>query len=89
MGSIHGSGRSPRGGRSNPRQYSCLENPTERGAWQAILHTFAKSQTRLKQLSRHTVLLSGWFEATKSLFHSNSFPFSLKFIMLIMLLAFK
>ena len=31
-GSIPGSGRSPGGGRSNPLQYSCLENPTERGA---------------------------------------------------------
>ena len=35
MGSIPGSGRSPGGGHSNPLQYSCLENPMDRGAWQA------------------------------------------------------
>ena len=32
-------------------QYSCLENPLDRGAWQAIVHGVAKSQTRLKRLS--------------------------------------
>ena len=39
------------GGDGNPLQYSCLENPLDRGAWQAIVHRVAKSQTRLKQLS--------------------------------------
>ena len=34
VGSIPGSGRSPRGGHGNPLQYSCLENPTDRGAWE-------------------------------------------------------
>ena len=34
-GSIPGSGRSPGGGHGHPLQYSCLENPTDRGAWQA------------------------------------------------------
>ena len=38
----------------NLLQYSCLENPMDRGAWWAILHRVAKSQTRLKQLSTHT-----------------------------------
>ena len=33
MGSIPGLGRAPRGGHGNPLQYSCLENPMERGAW--------------------------------------------------------
>jgi len=33
MGSIPGSGRSPGGGHGSPLQYSCLENPTDRGAW--------------------------------------------------------
>ena len=33
--SIPGSGRSPGGGNGNPLQYSCLENPMDRGAWQA------------------------------------------------------
>ena len=32
---------------SNPLQYSCLENPMDRGAWQATVHRVAKSQTRL------------------------------------------
>ena len=36
VGSIPGSGRSPRGGNGNPLQYSCLEYPMDRGAWQSI-----------------------------------------------------
>ena len=46
-GLIPGSGRSPGGGHSNPLQYSCLENPMDRGAWRATAHGGAKSQTRL------------------------------------------
>ena len=38
MGSIPGSGRSPGGGIANPPQYSCLENPMDKGAWQATVH---------------------------------------------------
>ena len=45
MGSIPGSRRSPGGGHVNPRQYSCLENPMDRGAWQAIVHRVAESDT--------------------------------------------
>ena len=45
MGSILGSGRSPREGHDNPFQYSCLENFMDRGAWQATLHGAAKSWT--------------------------------------------
>ena len=44
-GSIPGSGRSPGGGHGNPFQYSCLENPMDRGAWQATVHGVTKSQT--------------------------------------------
>ena len=40
--SIPGMGRSPRGGHGNPLQYSCLENPTDRGAWRATVHVTAK-----------------------------------------------
>ena len=40
-----GSGRSLREGNGNPFQYSCLENPMDRGAWQTIVHRVAKSQT--------------------------------------------
>ena len=46
-GLIPGSGRFPRGGNGNPLQYSCLENPVNRGAWWAIVHGVAKSWTRL------------------------------------------
>ena len=44
-GSIPRSGRSPGGGHGNPPQYSCLENPMDRGAWQATVHRVVKSQT--------------------------------------------
>ena len=44
-GSIPGLGRSPAGGHSNPLQYSCLENPMDRGAWQATVHRVAQSGT--------------------------------------------
>ena len=54
VGSIPGSGRSPREGHSNPPQYSCQENPIDKRAWQAIVHRIEKSRTRLKQLSTHT-----------------------------------
>ena len=47
-GSIPGSGRSPGKGNGNPLQYSCLENPMDRGAWGAIVRGVAKSQTRLR-----------------------------------------
>ena len=46
-GSILESGRSPGGGHGNPLQYSCLENPMDRGAWQATVHGVAKSRTQL------------------------------------------
>ena len=56
-GSIPGLGRSPGGGHGNPLQYSCLENPMDRGAWWATVHGVAKIQTWLKQLSMHTCKL--------------------------------
>ena len=37
-GSIPGSRRSPGGGNGKPLQYSCLENPMDRGAWRAVVH---------------------------------------------------
>ena len=50
VASIPGLGRSSRGGNSNPLQHSCLENAMDRGAWQATVQRFAKSQTRLSNL---------------------------------------
>ena len=44
-GSIPESGRSPGGGHGNPLQYSCWENPMDRGAWQGTVHGVAKSRT--------------------------------------------
>ena len=45
--SIPGLGRFPGGGNGNSFQYSCLENPIDRGGWQAMVHRVTKSQTRL------------------------------------------
>ena len=54
LGSIPRSGRSSGRVHGNPYQYSCLENPKDRGAWWAIAHRVAKRWTRLKQLSTHS-----------------------------------
>ena len=51
LGSIPGSGRSPGEGPGDPLQYSCLENPMDRGAWQTTVHGVTESRTRLKRLS--------------------------------------
>ena len=53
-GLIHGSGRSPGEGNGYPLQYSCLENPMDRRAWQVTVHRVTKSQTRLKRFSTDT-----------------------------------
>ena len=49
-GDVKASGRSPGEGNGSPLQYSCLENPMDRGAWWAPVHGVMKSWTRLKQL---------------------------------------
>ena len=57
--SILGSGRSPGEGNGNPLQYSCLENPMDRGAWQGTVHGSAKSWTGLSDITHsfaYTVL---------------------------------
>ena len=51
QGSIPGSGRSPGEGNDNPLQCSCLENPMDRGAWQATVHGVAKRRTRLSDFT--------------------------------------
>ena len=53
-GSIPGSGRSPGGGHGSPLQYSCLENPMDRGAWRAIVYGVAECRTRLIRLNTYT-----------------------------------
>ena len=56
-GLILGSGRSPGEGNGNPLQYSCLENPMDRGAWQATIDRVTKSQTRLSNWHFHSIVL--------------------------------
>ena len=64
---IPGSGRSPGGGHGNPLQYSCLKNPTDRGAWWAMIHRVTKSRTQLKGLSMHPRLVPNYKEKQISL----------------------
>ena len=52
-GSVPVSGSSPGEKKGNPLQYSCLENPMDRGAWWATVHGVAKSRTRLNRLRMH------------------------------------
>jgi len=56
-GSILGSGRSLGGGNGNPLQYSCLKNPMDRRTWWHTVHGVPKSQTWLKWLSMHTLII--------------------------------
>ena len=51
VGLISRSGRCPGEGHGDPLQYSCLENPRDRGEGQATVHRVAKSQTQLKRLN--------------------------------------
>ena len=51
VGLIPGSGRSPGEGTDNPLQYSCLENPTDRGAWQAVVHGVTKESDTTQPLN--------------------------------------
>ena len=46
-------GKIPWRRKCQPLQYSCLENPMDRGVWRATVHRVAKSQTQLRQLSKH------------------------------------
>ena len=63
-GLIPGSGRFPGGGNSNPLQYSCLENPMDRGAWRATAHGVSNSRTRL---SMHTQVICRSFPSCRQL----------------------
>ena len=53
---IQSLGRSPEGRHGNPLQYSCLENPMDRGAWRARADRVARSGTRLKRLSTQALM---------------------------------
>ena len=56
--STPGLGRSPGGGNGNSLQYSCLESPMDRGAWQATVHGVAKSRTQLRTSLPHYKVMS-------------------------------
>ena len=58
MGSVPGLGRFPGGGHGNPLQYSRLENPMDRGAWQATVNRVTHSQIQQKQLNMHAPTVS-------------------------------
>ena len=66
--------RFPGGGHGHLLQYSCLENPIDRGARHATVPRVTNSQTRLKQLSMHTC--KSWAWRLKSIFHSANFVWS-------------
>ena len=55
MNSTVWSGRSPGGGNGNSLQYSCLKNPMDRGAWEAIVQSVTKSQTQLSIAHVHNI----------------------------------
>ena len=84
VGSNCGLGRSPGGGNGNPLQCSCLGNPMNRGAQQAVVHRVAESQTQLKRLSTHTCmnrlqitkLLSPWNFSRQEILEQVAIPFS-------------
>ena len=56
---VPGWGKIPEGGHGNPLQYSCLENPMDRGAWWSTVHRVAQSQTHWSNLA-HTIHLTSW-----------------------------
>ena len=71
MSLIPGLGRSSGEGHGNPLQYSCLENPVDRGAWQATVHRVEKSRAQLKQLSMHAHTHAGmWTRVTYQILYS-------------------
>ena len=55
LGSVPRLRRSPEGGHDNPLQYSCLENPMDRGAWQVTVHGVTKSWTQLSDFTSLTL----------------------------------
>ena len=69
MGLIPGLERSPGGEHGNPLQYSCLENPMDRGAWWAIVHRVTSSQTQLKRLGLRAYICFNNLETLKHMKH--------------------
>ena len=82
-GSILGSGRSPGGGHGNPLQYSCLENPMDRGAWWATVHGVANSRTWLSDWHFHFNVFTfpGWWLCHHSLHGSLDDPWPFRCVL--------
>ena len=57
--SIPGSGRSPGGGRGNPLQYSCLENPMDRGVWQATVNRL--QEWGMTEVTEHSTAYNDYY----------------------------
>ena len=72
--SVPEQGRSPGEGNGYPLQYSSLENPTDRGAWQTIVHRVAKNWTQLKWLSMYRSIMS-ILQTQRSLLHKYRYLF--------------
>ena len=76
LGSIPGSGRSPGEGNGNPLEYSCLENPMDRGACWPTVHEVTKSRTQLRDFTQFNSLkmavLFPVFKGISTLFSKNS-----------------
>ena len=75
LGLIPGSGRSPGEGNGNPLQYSCLENPMDRGAWQAIVHGVTRVGHDLvtKPPNHHSFLYSPTLTSIHDYWKNHSF----------------
>ena len=69
LGSIPGSGRSPGEGNGNPLQYSCLENPMDRGAWQATVHGVTRAGHDLVTKPPKTTIKLIWCNKSKADIH--------------------
>ena len=72
VGSIPGSRRFPRGGHGNPLQYSCLENPMDRGAWWDTVHGVAKNQTRLSDFTYSLTKVASKYSETERDTHTET-----------------
>ena len=69
LGLIPGLGRSPGGGHGNWLQYSCLENPMDRGAWRATVHGISKSGIWLSDQPQHSI----WVKRIKEAWYITEF----------------
>ena len=79
LGSIPGWGRSPGEGNGNPLQYSCPENPVDRGAWCVTVHGVAKSRTRLSDKTHNQFFI---FSTDGRILYNRCYSLALCFVFL-------